>query len=135
MQLKRQRNKLERIQIERIKAIKKHITDKLKENRSTKIIKVAQQIKPKVDNGRKIWEIKQNVKRKNQIPHTIKYGKNNRIECLSQMLEEYKKYYKNLLKARQSEAAKETQIQCKVERELQQTTNRQEDKKNELQKS
>ena len=78
MQLKRQRKKLERI-----KAIKEHITDKLKENRSTKIIKVAQQIKSKLDNGRKIWEIKQKVKRKNQIPHTIKYGKNNRIECLS----------------------------------------------------
>ena len=31
--------------IERIKLIKEHITDKMKENRSRRIIKVAQQIK------------------------------------------------------------------------------------------
>ena len=58
-----------------------------------------------------------------------KMKKNNRIECPSQILEEYKKYYKNLLKTRQSETAEETQIQCKVEREFQQITNRQWDKK------
>ena len=55
--------------------------------------------------------------------------KNNRIQCASQILEEYKKYYENLLKARQSETAEETQIQFKVEKEFQQITNRQEDKK------
>ena len=34
------------------------------------------------------------------------------------MLEEYKKYYENLLKTRLSEIAEETQIQCKVEKEF-----------------
>ena len=115
--------------IERIKLIKEHITDKMKENRSRRIIKVAQQIKSNVDNGGKIWEIKRKVQRKNQTPHTIKDEKNNRIEYSTQILEEYKKYYKNLLKTRQSETAEETQIQCKVEREFQQITNRQGDKK------
>ena len=38
----------------------------------------------------------------------------------SQILEEYKKYYENLLKIRQLEKAEETQIQCKVEKEFQQ---------------
>ena len=55
--------------------------------------------------------------------------KNNRIQCASQILEEYKKYYENLLKARQSETAEETQIQFKVEKEFQQITNRQGGKK------
>ena len=55
--------------------------------------------------------------------------KNNRTECLSQILEEYKKYYQNLLKRRQSKTAEETQIECKVEKEFQQITSRQGDKK------
>ena len=70
MQLKRQRKKLraqyqntkniyeKTVIIERIKLIKEHITDKMKENRSRRIIKVAQQIKSIVDNEGKIWKIK-----------------------------------------------------------------------------
>ena len=66
MQLKRQRKKLraqyqnteniyeKTVIIERIKLIKEHMTDKMKENRSKGIIKVAQQIKLNVDNGGKI---------------------------------------------------------------------------------
>ena len=66
MQLKRQRKKLraqyqnaeniyeKAVIIERIKLIKEHTADKMKENRSKRIIKVAQQIKSNVDNGGKI---------------------------------------------------------------------------------
>ena len=39
---------------ERIKLIKEHITDQMKENRIREIIKVARQIKSNVDNGGKI---------------------------------------------------------------------------------
>ena len=99
----------------------------MKENRSRRIIKVAQQIRSNVDNGGKIWEVKRKVQRKNQTAHTIKDEKNNRIESSSQILEEYKKY-ENLLKTRQSETSEETQIQCKVEKEFQQITNSQGDK-------
>ena len=95
--------------IERIKLIKEHITDKTKENRSRRIIKIC--------------EIKQKFQRQNETPHTIKDKKNNRIESSSQILEEYKKY-ENLLKTRQSETSEETQIQCKVEKEFQQISNR-----------
>ena len=98
-------------------------------NRSRRIIKVAQQIKSNVDSGGKIQEIKRKVQRQNQTPHTIKDEKNNRIESSSQILEEYKKYYENLLKTRQSKTAEETQIQCKVEKEFQQIPNRRGNKK------
>ena len=65
---------------------------------------------------------------KHLIPHN--HGeKKNRIECSSQILKEQKKYYKNLLKTRQSDTTEETQIQCKVEEKFQQVTNRQGDKK------
>ena len=62
MQLKRQRKKLrtqyqntehvheKTVIIERIKLTKERITDKMKGNRSRRVIKVAQQIKPNVDN-------------------------------------------------------------------------------------
>ena len=81
MQLKRQRKKLraqyqntkyvyeKTVITERIKLIKKHIADKMKENRSRRIIKVAQKIKSNVDNGGKIWEIKRKVQKK--IKHFI----------------------------------------------------------------
>ena len=58
--------------IERIKFIKEHITNKMKENRSRRIIKVAQQIKSNVENEGKIWEVKREIQRKNQTPDTIK---------------------------------------------------------------
>ena len=66
--------------IERIKLIKEHITDKMKENRSRRIIKVAQQIKSNVDNGGKIWEVKRKVQRKDQTPHTIKDKKTTELK-------------------------------------------------------
>ena len=58
--------------IERIKFIKEHITNKMRENRSRRIIKVAQQIKSNVENEGKIWEVKRKIQRKNQTPDTIK---------------------------------------------------------------
>ena len=90
------------VKIERIKLIKEHIIDKIKENRSKSIIKVAQQIKSNVDNVGKIREIKRKVQRKNQAPHTVKDEENNRIECSFQILEEHKRntIYKNLPKTR-----------------------------------
>ena len=48
----------------------------MEENGSSRINKVAQQIKSNVDNVGKIWKIKRKVQRKNQTPHTIKDLKN-----------------------------------------------------------
>ena len=44
----------------------------MKENRSRRIIKVAQQIKSNVENEGKIWEVKRKIQRKNQTPDTVK---------------------------------------------------------------
>ena len=93
--------------IERIKLIKEHITDKMKQNKSRRIIKVARQIKLKVDNGGKMWEV--NEKFSGKIKHLIlsKMEKKNRTESSLQILEEYKKY-ENLLKKKDSQTAEET---------------------------
>ena len=58
-----------------------------------------------------------------------------KTECPSQIFEEYKQYYENLLKARQPETAEEAEIECKAEKESQQITKRQGAKRKELQKS
>ena len=69
-------------------------------SRDKRIIKVAQQKKSKIGNEGKIWAIKKKVQRKNL---TTQRWKKNRIECLSQILEDYQRYYENLLKARLSD--------------------------------
>ena len=66
--------------IQRIKLIKEHITDKMKENRSRRIIRVAKQIKSNANNAGKIWKIKRKVQRKNQTPHTIKDEKTTELK-------------------------------------------------------
>ena len=70
-------------------------------SRDKRIIKVAQQIKSSIGNEGKIWAIKKKVQRKNL---TTQRWKNNRIECLSQILEDYQRYYENLLKTRLSDS-------------------------------
>ena len=63
----------------------------------------------------KYGKLNEKFRKKNQTLHTINDEKSNRVECS--------------LKTRQSETAEETQIQFKVEKEFQQITNRQGDKK------
>ena len=48
--------------------MKQHITDKIKEGISYQIKQVAESIRKNIDDGRKIWEVKWNVKRKDEIP-------------------------------------------------------------------
>ena len=84
----------------------------MKENRSRRIIKVAQQIKSIVENEEKNGKL--NEKFREKIKHLILSKMNKTIESSSQILEEYKKYCENPLKTGQSETAEVTQMQCKV---------------------
>ena len=56
----------------------------------------------------KYGKLNETFREKNQTSHTIKDENNNRIEYSFHILEEYKKYYKNLLKTRQADTAQET---------------------------
>ena len=56
---------------DRLKLLKEHITDKIKESRGNQIKRIAESISNNVDNGRKIWEVKRKVKRKDETPHFI----------------------------------------------------------------
>ena len=61
--------------IERIKMIKDHIIDKLKESRRNKVRKIVDSIKRNADIGSKIWEVKRKVTKKNAVKRQIKDSK------------------------------------------------------------
>ena len=42
----------------RLKLLKEHITDKIKESRGNRIKQRAESVSNNIDNGRKIWEVK-----------------------------------------------------------------------------
>ena len=58
-----------RIHKDKLKLLKEYITDKIKESRGNQIKRIAESISNNVDNGRKIWEVKRKVKRKDETPH------------------------------------------------------------------
>ena len=60
-----------RIHKDKLKLLKEYITDKIKESRGNQIKRIAESISNNVDNGRKIWEVKRKVKRKDETPHFI----------------------------------------------------------------
>ena len=60
----------ERILKGKFKFLKEHITDKIKEGRGDQIKQVAESISSDIDNGRKIWEVKHNVKKGMKL-HTL----------------------------------------------------------------
>ena len=47
-----------RILKDRLKLLKEHITDKLKESRDNRIKRIAESISNNIDHGKKIWEVK-----------------------------------------------------------------------------
>ena len=65
IELKTTKNKLEKhILLQRVRFMKEHIIDKLKESRAAKILKAAESRKNNVDNEGKIWEVKRKLKKR-----------------------------------------------------------------------
>ena len=120
MELKTTKNKLEKhILLQRVKILKEHIIDKLKESRAAKISKVAESIKNNVDNGGKIWEVKRKLKKKEQNPHQILNSQGQKLENRDEILKEYARYYKELLKVRPAENMEEEEIEQIVDKKFQ----------------
>ena len=68
MKLMTTKNKLEKhILLQRVKILKEHIIDKLKDSRAAKISKVAESTNNDIDNGGNICDYKANLKRKKKI--------------------------------------------------------------------
>ena len=75
----------------------------MKEGRATKITRDTESINNNVDNGNKIWEVKRKLESKDDI------------------LKDYVRYYKELLKTRTAENMKQEKTERKVEKKLQET--------------
>ena len=65
--------------------MKEYITDKTKEGRDNQIEQVTE-LSNNIDNGKKIWAVKQRVKRKNETPCFIKKKKKKKIENKEEIL-------------------------------------------------
>ena len=87
--------------LERIKTLKEHVTEKYKEVRSKRINHIAQKIRENVDNGGKIWEVKRRLEKKVQMSYSITNAEGIKFRNRLDIQEEYKKYYKKLLKTRE----------------------------------
>ena len=65
--------------------MKEYITDKTKEGRDNQIEQVTE-LSNNIDNGKKIWVVKQRVKRKDETPCFIKNGEGRKIENKEEIL-------------------------------------------------
>ena len=91
--------------------MEEHITDKIKESRGNWIKQIAESIINNIDNGRKIWVVKQKTKRKDETPPFIINSEGRKIENSEEILKEYQKYYEILLQARPPEKLQEENIE------------------------
>ena len=105
--------------LERIKTLKEHITEKYKEGRSKRINRIAQEIRENVDNGGKIWEVKRRLEKKVQTPYSITNAEGIKLQNRLDIQEEYKKYYKKLLKTREPDNESERIIEEEVNKKFQ----------------
>ena len=104
----------EKILLGRIKTLKEHITEKYKEVRSKRINRIAQEIRENVDNGGKIWEVERRLEKKVQTPYSITNAEGIKLQNRFDVQEEYKKYYKKLLKNREPDNESERIIEEEV---------------------
>ena len=105
--------------LERIKTLKEHITKKYKEVRSKRINRIAQEIRENVDNGGKIWEVKRRLEKKVQTPYSITNAEGIKLQNRLDIQEEYKKYYKKLLKTKEPDNESERIIEEEVNKKFQ----------------
>ena len=105
--------------LERIKALKEYISEKYKEGRNKWINRIAQEIRENVANGGKIWEVKRKFEKKVQTPYFITNAEGIKLENRLDIQEEYKIYYKKLLKTRESDNESERILE-EVTRKFQQ---------------
>ena len=99
--------------------MKEHITEKYKEGRNKRINRIVQEIRKNVDNGGKIWELKRKLEKKVQAPYSITNTEGVKLENRSDIQEKHTKYYKMLLKTRESDNESERIIEEEVNKKFQ----------------
>ena len=103
----------------RLKLLQEHITEKIKEDRGNRIKRIAESISNNIVNGRKIWEVKWKVKRKDETTHFIINSEERKIENKEELLKECQKYYESLLQIRLRQNLQEDIIEQEINRKFQ----------------
>ena len=111
-----------RILKDRLKLLKEHITDQIKEGKGNQIKGIGESMSINIDNGRKIWEVKRKVKVKDETPHFIINSERRKIENKEEILEEYQNYYESLLQTRPPENLQEEIIELELNTKFQKIT-------------
>ena len=103
----------------RLKLLQEHITEKIKEDKGNRIKRIAESISNNTVNGRKIWEVKWKVKRKDETTHFIINSEERKIENKEELLKECQKYYESLLQIRLRQNLQEDMIEQEINRKFQ----------------
>ena len=103
----------------RLKLLQEHITEKIKEDKGNRIKRIAESISNNIVNGRKIWEVKWKVKRKDETTHFIINSEERKIENKEELLKECQKYYESLLQIRLRQNLQEDMIEQEINRKFQ----------------
>ena len=98
---------------ERIIIMRGQLIKLKKKIRGERIIKRVQSIRKKGLQG--IWEFKKKFKKKKQIQKQLKNEKGRMITCPKEIIEEYEKYYKDLLKTKEAETKEEKDFEELIE--------------------
>ena len=103
----------------RLKLLQEHITEIIKEGKGNRIKRIAESISNNIVNGRKIWEVKSKVKRKDETTHFIINSEERKIENKEELLKECQKYYESLLQIRLRQNLQEDMIEQEINRKFQ----------------
>ena len=91
----------------RINLLRDHITKELKRTRGNAIKKIVENIRNKSNNGNQIWELKKKIDRKPRIQKAIKTKEGINLSGKEDIIKEYERYYKDLLKTKESSTVEE----------------------------
>ena len=99
-----------RIIKDRLKLLKEHITDKLKESRGNRIKRIAESISNNIDHGKKNMRGKAEIEKKGLNSTLYINSEGRKIESSEEIWKECQKYYEGLPQTRPPENLQEEKI-------------------------
>ena len=91
----------------RIGLLRQHIATEFKKARGIAIGKIVHNLRNKSDNGNQIWDLKKKIDRKPRCQKAIKTTTGETLTRKEDIINEYEKHYKNLLKTKESTTTEE----------------------------
>ena len=103
---------------ERINLVRSHIVRELKNARGNAIKNVVKNIKNNSNNGSQIWDLKKKINRKPRLQKALKSKDGKNLVSKEEIISEYERHYKDLLKTNESATIEEFVAETKVNSEF-----------------